>query len=363
MYRWLFLAAVWINSCSCQYIHDDPSDTTWAVQPDLTYDELITNGFEVPPIADSVTEVKPGLNYIVKLDCLGCPFDVRGTYIWDQYEQPGRPNSLLFNFTLSRNQLSLLLNGESIFPLRQRRSGLQAYQVEANASAGLLQNIINHEMLDESWKLGTRFGTYDISFDATLQSEAGPRQTHLMFDIVGMSYTHQTKRHDYILDAHDQRIIWLVLQREEYRPKMKIEDIQLLSRCDFLSKHSENLCGNIRKSLVKSKSRAWRVSFRVWEWDYYGKLGTVSHGWHFFWSNFWYCFNVAVVPVGFVVCLVLTLLGTRRLVTRLKRLSRRLWTRQRDDGEVREVDGVSGTDTPKSVQGDMATPAEVKQQV
>ena len=94
--RWLLLSVVWATAFSEPYnSHDDPSDTTWALQPDLTHDELLAHGFEIPEVASLVTEIKRGLNYIVKLNCLGCPFDIRGTYTADQYEQPGRPNSLV----------------------------------------------------------------------------------------------------------------------------------------------------------------------------------------------------------------------------------------------------------------------------
>ena len=96
LYEWLLLSISWAFTVSSHYnIHDDPGDTTWAIQSDLTHDELVAHGFEIPDIASAVTEIKHSLNYIVKLDCVGCPFDIRGTYTWDQYEQPGRPNSLV----------------------------------------------------------------------------------------------------------------------------------------------------------------------------------------------------------------------------------------------------------------------------
>lgn len=96
LYGWLLLSISWAFTVSSHYnVHDDPGDTTWAIQPDLTHDELLAHGFEIPEIASPVTEIKRILSYIVKFDCLGCPFDIRDAYIWDQYEQPGRPNSLV----------------------------------------------------------------------------------------------------------------------------------------------------------------------------------------------------------------------------------------------------------------------------
>ena len=56
---------------------DDYRDYEWSYHPDPTADEYLQGGSEIPAPAAAVTEVVPESSYVVKLDCLGCPFRVR----------------------------------------------------------------------------------------------------------------------------------------------------------------------------------------------------------------------------------------------------------------------------------------------
>lgn len=56
---------------------DDYRDYEWSYNPDPTADEYLQDGSRVPPQAADITTVIPGSSYVVKLDCLGCPFRVR----------------------------------------------------------------------------------------------------------------------------------------------------------------------------------------------------------------------------------------------------------------------------------------------
>ena len=184
-------------------------------------------------------------------------------------------------------------------------------------------------MLDDSWQLGTRFGSYDLSFDETLQSARGSRRAHLTFDIVGMSYSHEAARHDFLLDAPEQQIVRLVLEQEKFRPRLQIQDIHLLERCEVRPKDMENPCRDIRKALSHSSNSRYRVSFRDWEWDHLGKLGTLTHGWNSFW------WTVDRHPVLFGACILLVALGIRKSVTRAHR--RGLRYLRRSDGDLEEI--------------------------
>ena len=96
MHVLFLLFTFWLLSVSSyDGVYDDPRDLSWALQPDLTHDELLANDFGIPEVASQATEIRDGLSYIVKLDCLSCPFDIRSPYARDEYEQPGRPNSLV----------------------------------------------------------------------------------------------------------------------------------------------------------------------------------------------------------------------------------------------------------------------------
>ncbi|KAI9657727.1 MAG: hypothetical protein M1821_002903 [Bathelium mastoideum] len=332
MYLWHLLFVWWISAALGFY--DDPSDTTWARSPDLTYSELIAQGFEIPEPASPVTEIRRGTSYIVKLDCRGCPFyqlDYLRNY---HYEHPGRPNSLLLNFTLAANQLSLLLNGRRVFPLQEQTSHIRAYQVQANASNELLGKIGESRMLDETFRMGTRFGIYRLSFDETLQSAQGSRRTHLSFDIVGITYWHQSVRQDVLLDAPEQQIIRVVLEREKFRPRFLIKDIQLPERCEARSKNAGLPCHNIRSSLLHSSRGRNRISFRDWEWDLYGKIGTFGHAWSFLWRT------ADDHPFLSMVCFVLVVAGIRKLVAQAHKRGLKYHRHSSGDLEAFQIDGM-----------------------
>ncbi|KAF2237962.1 hypothetical protein EV356DRAFT_331728 [Viridothelium virens] len=184
-------------------------------------------------------------------------------------------------------------------------------------------------MLDDSWKMGTRFGTYVLSFDETLQSARGSRRTHLTFDIVGITYWHENTRHDFLLDARDQRIVRLVLEQEQFRPRLQIKDIQSIQRCDARPRDMENSCRNIRESLLHSSNGLHHVSFRDWEWDYLGKIGSFSHGWNSFW------WTADHHPFLFILCVLLTVVAIRKFVTQAHRRGFRYL--RRADGDFEEA--------------------------
>jgi hypothetical protein len=56
---------------------DNYRDYEWSYHPDSTADEYVQHGSKVPPVAAAVTTVVEDSSYVVKLDCLGCPFRVR----------------------------------------------------------------------------------------------------------------------------------------------------------------------------------------------------------------------------------------------------------------------------------------------
>jgi hypothetical protein len=176
-------------------------------------------------------------------------------------------------------------------------------------------------MLDESWKLATRFGLYEVSFDETLQSASGSRRMHLTFDIVGITYMLEGHVRDFLLDAPPQEIIRVILEQDQYRPRVQIADVQLLGRCEARAKNSEASCRHLRQSLAHSNSAFNRVSFRTWEWDYYGKRGTILHHWNFLWWSLYRIIRTAIIPallIGLVLLFIIAYFqGGRRFFQRL----------------------------------------------
>ena len=52
-------------------------DYTWSYEPETTADYYKDHRLKLPLIAADITPVEPQKNYIVKMECLGCPFRVR----------------------------------------------------------------------------------------------------------------------------------------------------------------------------------------------------------------------------------------------------------------------------------------------
>ena len=68
----------------------------WSYLPDKTANWYATHGIKVPEFAPAVTTVEEGQSYVVKLDCLGCPFRVRSLgEVYETWQEPAQDNSLV----------------------------------------------------------------------------------------------------------------------------------------------------------------------------------------------------------------------------------------------------------------------------
>jgi len=71
-------------------------DQRWSYRPDKTADWYATHRINVPELAPAVTTVEEGQSYVVKLDCLGCPFRVRSLgEVYETWQEPAQDNSLV----------------------------------------------------------------------------------------------------------------------------------------------------------------------------------------------------------------------------------------------------------------------------
>jgi len=92
----LFLLAIPTALASLGAMSDDWNDYTWSYAPDTDYAAL---GVDPPPAAAPITSVYDGDSYIVKLECLGCPFRVRELEVGDWWEDWDRRANSLVRFT------------------------------------------------------------------------------------------------------------------------------------------------------------------------------------------------------------------------------------------------------------------------
>jgi hypothetical protein len=68
----------------------------WSYRPDRTADWYKQRGQPLPEIAPEITTVEEHKSYVVKLECLGCPFRVRkyGETV-ETWQEPPQDNSLV----------------------------------------------------------------------------------------------------------------------------------------------------------------------------------------------------------------------------------------------------------------------------
>ncbi|KAF2475456.1 uncharacterized protein BDR25DRAFT_213162 [Lindgomyces ingoldianus] len=253
---------------------DDWRDYTWSYEDDKTAAWYKEHDLIPPEVAPAITTVEDEKSYIVKLECIGCPFRVRNKYpVLETWQEPAQDNSLLLNFTIDDSQPSLLLNGETITPLAPLPLNIYAFQTPANLSTGIMDEIESIEMLDSSWTLGTKYGRFSLQYEHTQLATEHPGEEWIQFDITAIHIRHtQYNPSSAKLDKKGQRIVQLLIAKGFVgdKPMLMIKDIQTIERND-------------RKQPLKmscGKYAMIQTGFNPLEWDYYGKFGTMTRKVH-----------------------------------------------------------------------------------
>lgn len=74
----------------------EPSSIEWSYLPDKSAQWYTQNGQALPELAPAVTTVEQNKSYIIKLECVGCPFRVRELgEVVETWQQPSQENSLV----------------------------------------------------------------------------------------------------------------------------------------------------------------------------------------------------------------------------------------------------------------------------
>ncbi|OCL08553.1 hypothetical protein AOQ84DRAFT_439508 [Glonium stellatum] len=239
-------------------------DYTWSYEPEQTANYYKDHGFKPPSVATDITPVELQKSYIVKMECLGCPFRVRELgQTYEPWAKEPVDNSLLLNFTVDSHVL--LLNGKRIAPLAPLPLKLWAYQTPTNLSAPIMGKIIEMKMLDESWKVGTKYGMFELSYSHTRMLE--DRYTEILqFDVIYVDISSGSNPGGKELDRPGQKVVQMRLSRKNYGEGLKIKTIELVDRDDIIKDTKfKRPCG---------KDTSIQTVFRSTEWDYYGHKGT-----------------------------------------------------------------------------------------
>ncbi|MCJ1244709.1 hypothetical protein MMC30_001908 [Trapelia coarctata] len=286
---------------------DDGGDYAWSYTPALPLSYYLSHGLSSPAPALPITPVRLHKSYIVKLECLGCPFRVRelGPVV-ETWQEPPQANSLLLNFTLSSDAHSLLLNGRQIFPLPPPPVRISAFQTPANLSGETMQHIIS------------TFARFELSYAVTTFL-ATRLALVLQFDITNVDIAAGSNQDGAALSHAGQELVQLRLgwgvggvASAGGEPPLEIQQIALLPRSQRAQPPTLP-CGNT--------APVYRTVFRATEWDYYGQQGT----WRRMWRLFSWTLERAFVDAlpGFVI------MGIASAVGYLARRVRMRWVRAR----------------------------------
>ncbi|KAF2106823.1 hypothetical protein BDV96DRAFT_469196, partial [Lophiotrema nucula] len=218
--------------------------------------------------APAITVATDNKSYVIKLECVGCPFRVREYgQIAEYWQEPPRDNSLLLNFTVNAADATLILNGRRIAPLATP-AAITAYQVNANLSQRYMDKMVEQHMLDESWVVGTRYGHFELQYEHTMLATEQALGEWLQFDVTAIHMRQNYNPGSFNLDNEGQNIVQLLLAREMFEDKARlfIKDIQLIERKDR----------EMPMKMPCGKDAMIKTSYNPLEWDYYGKFGTWS---------------------------------------------------------------------------------------
>jgi hypothetical protein len=196
----------------------------------------------------------------------------------------------LLNFTIDRHESSLLINGQVIAPAVRLPLDISAFQTPANLTKETMGKMISQKMLDSSWKVGTKYGTFELQYEHSLLATEQPGEEWVQFDITG-AHRRGINPGSGTLDKEGQKMVQLLLRQDmsDSAPTLSIKDIQVVDR-EARVQPFRMKCGKL--AMI-------RTVYDPREWDYYGQFGTFSRSWSVFISKtlgfFWRSIPLLVI--------------------------------------------------------------------
>jgi hypothetical protein len=233
-----------------------------------------------PAHASEVFLVEPNENYLVKLECPGCPFAVESSS-GVSWQHPPQDNVLVRSplhikttmkltspqiliFTIGRSGHILYLNERPILPLGPMPLFLKGLQVPAN---------VTWDDMTQLWQQPSMLGGHlPLQYEHTVLRTEDPGQLVFQFDVTGLPSQDTNDTHYRTLDAapmmrlegEHRKLVQLVMREDKNTHKMLIDDIKVVARKDRALPYRMK-CGSLAME---------QTAFNPMEWDEYGKIGT-----------------------------------------------------------------------------------------
>lgn len=217
--------------------------------------------------APEVAVVESNRSYMVKLDCVACPFAVWDSASEVSWQTPPQDNALLLNFNIDTSGTALLLNGKRILPLDPMPLIVKAPQVAASQT-------LDGSSIDEGSK-----HDFLLQYEHSLLRDKEPGKFWVQFDVTG--WLLQQTSEPVPMDKAGQKLVQVLLHKEANGTDLRIESMQVVERQDRKQPYRMK-CGNL--AVVKT-------TFDPAEWDEFGKFGTWSRILHVVLGTlggFWY---------------------------------------------------------------------------
>lgn len=256
---------------------------------------------EIPRYVPEITTVETNKSYVVKLDCLGCPFSTRQAdagVVW----QSDIPNALVrlhdlylvkvqylylpvaqrLKFTIEKSTESdyaLALNGRRILPLDSMPLNIQTWQVPSNLTTDALDTFLLEPPVEAV--------TIPMAFEHTaLYTEKGG-QLWIQFDVLGLPVQNVASDQD----KEAQKLVQILLHEDKETKELSIQEIQVVTRQDRAQPYRMK-CGNL--AAVKTR-------YDPSQWDEYGKFGSWSRTFHVTSAFFDVNRNPIVLPLALML--------------------------------------------------------------
>jgi hypothetical protein len=203
----------------------------------------------------------------------------------------------------------LLLNNDPIMPLESHPAAITAFQIPANTSLETMGKMVDQHMMDRSWVVGTKYGSFEIQYEHTLLGTEQPSEQWVQFDVTGIHIRSTHNAGSYQLQKEGQKMVQILLSHSvsEAGHQVTIKDIQVVERKDR-ERPILMPCGKPAMLMTEYDPR---------EWDYYGKQGTFERSWNrFTWGMLeWLDSNALVLITVFVTAGIVSIVRRRMKCT------------------------------------------------
>lgn len=223
-------------------------------------------GTSVSKLLPEIAVVESNKSYIVKLDCVQCPFAVWDSSTEVSWQTPPQDNALILNFDIDAHGTALLLNGRRILPLDPMPLDIRVSQVASNQTFESLDITDGalRDGLSQDPQTSTTNQKLWLQYEHSLLRDKDPRKFWVQFDVTGWILEETIDRVH--MDKEGQKLVQMLLSKESNENELRIEDIQVVERKDRIEPYRMK-CGKL--AIVQTV-------YDPSEWDRFGKLGTSS---------------------------------------------------------------------------------------